>query len=172
MLFSNPWGQTADKIFRSEQIAQIDREVRAADRVVFPSDATMDVAKELVINRAVPCPVLFQNSPQSSYGKQRLEHIFKSRDSSPEFFEDLLSIPVLPFHALEHPSLNLLFARHWRKVREGEEVFALEVRALRHELFSALVINDSRYGIRKPVHLWVAGSLGTDAVALHHPSAS
>jgi hypothetical protein len=46
------------------------------------------------------------------------------------------------------------------------------VRALSHELLSALVINHPRHGIRKRTLLRVAGSLRANRIAMHHPTAA
>src|SRR6516162_25372 len=170
VLLANPRREPTNKILCGEKVAQVDRKIRASDRMIVPSDAAVHVSKEFVVDHRISCHIFFDDGLESRGGKQRPENILKRSYASLEVFEHSGSNSLLSLHALEHPSLDRFCARDGWQISQAQEVFAFEVSTLSHELFFALVIDDASDGIRKLLPCWIAWCLGADAVALHHPA--
>src|SRR5215469_15155057 len=119
MLRTYPGRKAANKIFRGEQIAQVNRKFGPPNRVVFPSSAAMNVAEEVVVNRARSLSVGFDKRLQSCDGEKRFEYVVKCRHPTLEFFDDVRRLPAIALHPFEHPASDFFLACHGRKVGEG-----------------------------------------------------
>ena len=78
-------------------------------------------------------------------------------------------IAVPPF---EHPALYLFLGLDGRKIRERQEVVALEVSAFVHELLATFIVDHPRHCMRESALLRIARCAGTDQVRVEHPAAA
>ena len=118
--------------------------------MILPADATPEVAQKLVVYMRKAVFVNEFIPGQAFDAKECREYVLEHFHARFEAFEDLMNYAgtaaTVPF---KHPPLYLLLGLDWRKVRQSEEVIALEVRTFFHELQTTFVINDPRHCMGK-----------------------
>ena len=162
------------EVLRGEQFIQVDGDVRKGERVIFAADATAKIAQQLVVDLRKAVFVNEFMPGQAFDPEERREDVLEHLHSRLEPFEDLVNdagtaVTVAPF---EHPPLYLFLRLNRRKIREREEVIALEVSAFLHELLATFIIDHPRHCMRERTLLRVAGGSGADQVRVQHPTAA